>query len=210
MGDASDDYCNPQEARMDGPRLARVVEILEQEGYVLLGSPDTDFDRGTHTIIYRCCRVTAGTSGSAAQPPSLALNNGEEGEKGRQGLVDMARVKVLDVSLPLPRHLRNFQHEHQVVEESLRGVVGVVRVLSRISRPGVEALIIEDFGGESLDKWLERDGPMASDLERFLEVALSVARTLGLIHGRSVVHRDIKVHHTLLLCPPPPPSFLLA
>ena len=111
----------------------------------------------------------------------------------------MVRVKVLNVSLPLPRHPSNFQHEHQLVAESLRGVAGVVRILARLSRPGVEALVVEDFGGESLDKWLARDGPFAGDLGRFLALAVAVARTLGRIHSRSVVHKDIKV-------PPPPLS----
>jgi serine/threonine protein kinase len=109
------------------------------------------------------------------------------------------RVKVLNVSLPLPRHLSNFQHEHQVVADSLRGVEGVVRILARLSRPGVEALVVEDFGGESLDKWLQREGAFAAHMGRFLCVALSVARTLGHIHSRSVVHKDIKVLRPLSL-----------
>jgi hypothetical protein len=117
----------------------------------------------------------------------------------------VVRVKVLNVSLPLPRHLSNFQHEHQLVAESLRGVAGVVRILARLSRPGVEALVVEDFGGESLDKWLARDGPFAGDLGRFLALAVAVARTLGRIHSRSVVHKDIKVPPSPPLSYAPPP-----
>jgi len=135
--------------------------------------------------------------GASSSTAGATHSEDEEEEEGlREG--QLVRVKVLNVSLPLPRHLSNFQHEHQLVAESLRGVAGVVRILARLSRPGVEALVVEDFGGESLDKWLARDGPFAGDLGRFLALAVAVARTLGRIHSRSVVHKDIKV-------PPPPP-----
>jgi serine/threonine protein kinase len=128
-------------------------------------------------------------------------NHHEGGSVLEEG--QMVRIKVLNVSLPLPRHLTNFQHEHQVVA-SLRDVEGVVRVVARLSRPGVEALVLEDFGGASLDKWLAREGGFAArgleGIRTFLEMALTVARTLGHIHSRAVVHKDLKVH----LAPPNP------
>jgi serine/threonine protein kinase len=136
--------------------------------------------------------------------------NGEASEgiehRHNKGLEEgqVVRVKVLNVSLPLPRHLTNFHHEHQVVA-SLRDVEGVVRVVARLSRPGVEALVLEDFGGHSLDKWLAREGAFASHgldgIRTFLALALSITRTLGNIHSRSVVHKDLKVskHHRLII-----------
>jgi serine/threonine protein kinase len=139
--------------------------------------------------------------GTERESQSEREGEGEEGENGAGRVTlevgQVVRVKVLNVSLPLPRHLTNFHHEHQVVA-SLRDVEGVVRVVARLSRPGVEALVLEDFGGASLDKWLARDGPFAAGgtegVKRFVSLALSVARTLGHIHSRSVVHKDLKVH----------------
>ncbi|WP_437733486.1 AAA family ATPase [Sorangium sp. So ce1335] len=56
------------------------------------------------------------------------------------------------------------------------------------------ALILEDFGGVSLDR-LQR-GPMP--LERFFPLALRVVEALAGLHRHGVVHKDIKPQNVLL------------
>src|SRR5271168_2284232 len=68
------------------------------------------------------------------------------------------RLKVLKLSFPLPRHLSTYQHE-QKIAESLQHIPGVLRTYERISKTNFEALVLEDFGGLSLDKWLVLEGP---------------------------------------------------
>jgi serine/threonine protein kinase len=179
--------------------MEKAGKLLEAEGYALVSS---DVDRGTHSVVYHC-RVMRPPSPS----PPQTKDEEERDEKPQTEITaastptppppevgQLVRVKVLNESLPLPRHLTNFQHEHKVVEALVAsGVPGVVKVVARLSRPGLEALVLEDFGGRSLDQWLERDGPLAGDMPTFLHLALSIARTLGHVHSRSVVHRDIKV-----------------
>jgi serine/threonine protein kinase len=161
--------------------MEKVGKLLEAEGYALTS---TDVDRGTHSVVYHCRRLDRAAD-------RLAAEDGAAGEE--------VRVKVLNKSLPLPRHLTNFQHEHKVVEALMAAdVPGIVHVRGRLSRPGLEALVLEDFGGHSLDQWLARDGPFAGDLDTFLTIALAVTRTLGHVHSHSVVHRDIKVRRLFL------------
>jgi serine/threonine protein kinase len=187
--------------------MEEVRKLLEAEGYVLTSA---EVDRGTHSVVYRCKRLSssrhAAPTAFAARRDEIDSNDEDEDEEKNEIEIESeeedaeeegeaVRVKVLNESLPLPRHLTNFQHEHKIVEALMAaGVQGIVRVRGRLSRPSLEALVLEDFGGRSLDQWLARDGPMAGDMDSFLTLALAVARTLGHVHSHSVVHRDIKVH----------------
>ena len=167
--------------------MEKVGKLLEAEGYALTS---TNADRGTHSVVYHCRHL---------RPPNGEMGGGGEAKEGEENGAAV-RVKVLKELLPLPRHLTNFQHEHKVVEALMAaGVPGIVHVRGRLSRPGLEALVLEDFGGHSLDQWLARDGPFAGDLGTFLTIALAVTRTLGLVHSHSVVHRDIKVLYYFFL-----------
>ncbi|ELR20997.1 protein kinase domain containing protein [Acanthamoeba castellanii str. Neff] len=123
-----------------------------------------EIDRGSSSEVYKCVRQKDGVP---------------------------VRVKVLSLSFPMPRHLSNFQHEYNIVE-SLKTVTGVVAIYDRISRHNFEALVLEDFGGDDLFKCLERDGPFAAHLEQFIDIAISLAISLGQIHSHSIVHKDIK------------------
>ena len=53
---------------------------------------------------------------------------------------------------------------------------------------GRPLLLIEDRGGEFLDKMIDR--PMA--VSEFLRVASGIAKALGCLHAKGLVHRDIK------------------
>ncbi len=93
----------------------------------------------------------------------------------------------------LPRCLSNFQHEHRIVEQ-LREVDGVVKIHERFSVANVvEALVMEDFGGECLDEWLRREGPFVERLAEFMELAIEVTKTLSQIHAHNIVHKNIQV-----------------
>ncbi len=119
---------------------------------------------------------------------------------------DSTRVKLKlllhnnDVSAPrlpsLPRCLCNFQHEHKIVEQ-LKDVDGVVKIHERLSAANMEALVMEDFGGESVDEWLRREGPFVEGrLAEFMELAVGVTKALSQVHAHNIVHKNIQVHYT--------------
>jgi serine/threonine protein kinase len=54
--------------------------------------------------------------------------------------------------------------------------------------------VLEDPGGESLDRLM--GGPM--ELESFLRLAVGIAKAVGEVHGRDLVHKDIKPSNILV------------
>ncbi|XYH94004.1 AAA family ATPase [Sorangium sp. So ce1128] len=100
-------------------------------------------------------------------------------------------LKVLRRDHASPRALGRLHHEHEVA-----------RALdtSAVVKPGAieafgdqVALVLEDFGGRSLDHFI--DGPMP--LERFFPLALRLAAALAELHRHHVIHKDIKPQNLL-------------
>jgi PAS domain S-box-containing protein len=93
---------------------------------------------------------------------------------------------------PTPATLNRLAHEYGLREE-LDGA-WAVRPLELISESGRSMLVLEDPGGEPLDRVL--GAPM--NVERFLRLAISIAVALGKLHQRGLVHKDIKPVNILL------------
>ncbi|WP_437275187.1 AAA family ATPase [Sorangium sp. So ce375] len=105
-------------------------------------------------------------------------------------------LKALRRDHASPRALSRLQHELEVARALESPVV--------VQAYGIEpfrdemTLVLEDFGGRSLDRLLDGDGPMP--LERFFPLALRLAGALAELHRRHVIHKDIKPQN--LLCNP--------
>ncbi|THF86891.1 serine/threonine protein kinase [Deinococcus sp. KSM4-11] len=67
---------------------------------------------------------------------------------------------------------------------------GIVRVLNYFEENGTAYLVMEFLEGMTLGSAIEKNGPLPPTVA--LEVARSVARTLELVHGAGLLHRDIK------------------
>src|SRR5271165_4551834 len=88
--------------------------------------------------------------------------------------------------------LERLEHEY-----SLRGELDsdwAVRPLTLARREGRTMLVLEDPGGEPLDRLLGQ--PM--ELTRFLRFAVGLAAALGKLHKRGLIHKDIKPAHILV------------
>ncbi|MCK6592157.1 MAG: protein kinase, partial [Polyangiaceae bacterium] len=94
---------------------------------------------------------------------------------------------------PSPRQLAMLRHEHLLTRDL--DVPGVVRSYGLEKVGWSAALILEDFGGRPLSD-LRLEGSL--DLKRALGIAISIAETLGEIHGRRVIHKDIKPQNILV------------
>ena len=86
-------------------------------------------------------------------------------------------------SRPILDHLR---HEFELKDE-LDGA-WAVRPLQLVREAGRTVLVLEDPGGDPLDRLLV--APM--ELGGFLRVAIGIAGALGKLHERGLVHKDIK------------------
>ncbi|MGK3992146.1 AAA family ATPase [Sorangium sp. So ce1024] len=101
-------------------------------------------------------------------------------------------LKVLRRDHSSPRALGRLRHEHEIAGALDTPAVVKSRAIAWLDDQ--VALVLEDFGGRSLDRLL--DGPMA--LDRFFPLALRATDALAELHRHRVVHKDIKPQN--LLC----------
>jgi PAS domain S-box-containing protein len=87
---------------------------------------------------------------------------------------------------PSRSRLDRLTHEYELKDE-LDGA-WAVRPLALMRDAGRTVLVLDDLGGEPLDRLL--GGPM--EVGRFLRLAIAVTLALGKIHQRGLIHKDIK------------------
>jgi predicted ATPase/HPt (histidine-containing phosphotransfer) domain-containing protein len=100
-------------------------------------------------------------------------------------------VKTLSREYPTPAEVRRLELEYRILGK-LRGP-GVVNALELLRTAGHPALILEDFGADSLAKL-----PTPLPSGDFLGLAIQAVRALGRIHALQVIHKDIKPHNLLV------------
>jgi serine/threonine protein kinase len=117
--------------------------------------------------------------------------------RGRQrGNSSPVLAVALTAEQPSPQDLRRLQHEYSLAAELDSAWAAKPLALTR--HEGRTILILEDPGGEPLDRILERNQGQPLDLTRFLRVAIGLARVVGQVHQRGLIHKDIKPANALV------------
>lgn len=95
-------------------------------------------------------------------------------------------LKVEAHDLPTPARRAAFRCEYELT----RGLAlpGVIAAYDLFSVQGRLVMVLEDFGGVSVAQWARTAKP---SIAQILEVAASVARTLGELHRRHIMHKDV-------------------
>src|SRR5882757_3345449 len=107
--------------------------------------------------------------------------------------VRTAVLAVLSASEhPSPGHVDRLAHEYGLRDE-LDGR-SAVRPLALVREHGRTVLLLEDPGGEPLDRLLGR--PM--EMGRFLRFATGLSAALRQLHERGLIHKDIKPANVLV------------
>jgi hypothetical protein len=88
--------------------------------------------------------------------------------------------------------LRRMEHEYAFRVELDPG--WAVRPVALAPHQGRTVLVLTDPGGEPLDRRLGR--PM--EVAPFLRVAIGLSAALGRLHGRGLIHKDIKPANVLV------------
>ncbi|MEX3840068.1 AAA family ATPase [Paraburkholderia sp. BR10882] len=125
----------------------------------------------------------------------------EDGERafyrGWRLSADGMRESVLVVR-PVDAHpsqavVDRLAHEYALANEL--DEAAAVRPLLLVREHGLVALVLEDPGGEPLER-------LASpiDTENFLRLAIAIVAALGKLHARGLVHKDIKQAHIVVNC----------
>src|SRR5271165_4733381 len=109
---------------------------------------------------------------------------------------DGRRVGVLIVDLaaelPTPSGLDRLAHEYALKDEL--SSAWSARPLELVRERGRSLLVLEDPGGEPLDRLVGQ--PMALDC--FLRLAIGIASALAKVHQRGLIHKDIKPANVLV------------
>src|ERR1700722_4809046 len=97
---------------------------------------------------------------------------------------------------PSPQCLRRLEHEYLLAADL--DPAWAARPLALTRHEGRAVLILQDPGGELLDRVLDRGLGQPLDLTRFLRVAIGLAATLGQVHAHGLIHKDIKPPNVLV------------
>ena len=97
---------------------------------------------------------------------------------------------------PLPETLRRLEHECSLATKL--DPAWAAKPLALTRHEGRTILLLSDPGGEPLDGILEQDPGQPLELTRFLRIAIGLAKTLGQVHRRGLIHKDIKPANVLV------------
>ncbi len=102
-------------------------------------------------------------------------------------------LKMLKVAYPPPEKITWFRREYERTKGS--NLPGVVDVYSLETDQHRWVMVLEDFGGESLDLFMHR---RPFPLGEFLPLALQVVEILGQVHQQHVIHKDVNPSNIVL------------
>src|SRR5271155_314695 len=93
---------------------------------------------------------------------------------------------------PTVETLRKLQHEYSLMDQL--DSAWAVRPLALAQHRGNPALVLEDPGGETLDRLLA--GPM--EIKQFVRLAIGLATALTGLHKSGLIHKDLKPANVLV------------
>lgn len=102
-------------------------------------------------------------------------------------------LKLLNDASPSPERRVGFQREYEVTHNL--DVIGVVDAYALLSDQERLVMVLEDFGGDSLDR-LQVAGQL--EVLEFLNLAIATTEILASIHAANIIHQDINPSHIVL------------
>jgi PAS domain S-box-containing protein len=98
---------------------------------------------------------------------------------------------MLKLDYPSPQELTRYRQEYKITRSL--NLEGVIKAYSQQDYQRTLVIILEDFGGESLEQWMHKrpDIFCPMPLSTFLGLAIAVCDILGRIHAANVIHKDI-------------------
>lgn len=95
-------------------------------------------------------------------------------------------IKLLKQEYPTAEELSRYRTEYQITKSL--NLPGVVRVYELQKYKNSLVMILEDFGGDSLQFLLQQK---SLNLIEFLQISIAITESLAQIHSANIIHKDI-------------------
>ncbi|MEG3895650.1 MULTISPECIES: AAA family ATPase [unclassified Microcoleus] len=104
-------------------------------------------------------------------------------------------IKLLKNDYPTFSELVQFRNQYTIAKNLCQP--GIIQTYSLEPYRNSYALVMEDFGGISLQEWAG-SGKNAFSLREFLEIAIALCNTLDILYRDRIIHKDIKPSNILI------------
>ncbi|MBW4639225.1 MAG: AAA family ATPase [Gloeocapsa sp. UFS-A4-WI-NPMV-4B04] len=99
-------------------------------------------------------------------------------------------VKMLKQDYPSLQELTRYRQEYEIT--CSLNLEGVVKAYSQQGYQRTLVIVLEDFGGESLEQWMRQQSSFCPiSLPTFLRLAIALTEILGSVHANNIIHKDI-------------------
>jgi PAS domain S-box-containing protein len=107
-------------------------------------------------------------------------------------------VKLLKQDYPSPQKLTRYRQEYEITRSL--DLKGVIKAYSQQDYQRTLVILLEDFGGESLEHWMQNcpESFCPMSLSAFLQLAIDLTKILGEVHAAKVIHKDINPSNIVL------------
>ncbi len=107
-------------------------------------------------------------------------------------------IKLLKQDYPSSQELTRYRQEYAITRSL--NIEGVIKAYSQQDYQRTLVILLEDFGGESLEYWIRQRSeafcPML--VSNFLPLAINLSEILGRIHAASIIHKDLNPGNIVL------------
>ncbi len=110
-------------------------------------------------------------------------------ERDRQPVI----LKMIKDEYPNIEEITRFRQEYTIPQKL--DVPGIVKPYNLVTYQNSFALILEDFGGQSVSELLKTK---KIQLQEFLTLAISLVETLSQVHKVGIIHKDIKPSNIII------------
>ncbi|UNU23702.1 AAA family ATPase [Microcoleus vaginatus] len=110
-------------------------------------------------------------------------------ERDRQPVI----LKMIKDEYPNIEEITRFRQEYAIPQKL--DVPGIVKPYNLVNYENSFALVLEDFGGQSVSELLKN---IKIHLQEFLLLAISLVETLSQVHKVGIIHKDIKPSNIII------------